>query len=142
MDNQLNTYAGLLADCRTELETLQAELQERKQAFDDANATLIYLISERKSAMAQVEGDLREIALAEYAATNDKKLPCGIGIRVTTKLEYEPAAALAWAKQHDMALTLDKAAFEKIAKASPPEFVEIVEVPTVTLPTDTAKLRG
>jgi hypothetical protein len=58
----------------------------------------------------------------------------------TSALVYDAAEALEWAKAHDMALALDKKAFETIAKASPLPFVTVEESVTVTLPTDTTKL--
>jgi uncharacterized coiled-coil DUF342 family protein len=142
MDNQIQAYASAVAELREQQAQYKAELDASYQAWIEQNQSLNDILSTLKDTLAEAEADLREIALTEYTATNAKKLPCGIGIRVTTKLEYDEAAAFAWATEHKMALALDKKAFEKIAKASPLPFVEEVETPTVTLPTDTAKLRG
>ena len=60
---------------------------------------------------------------------------CGLVIiRILKKLEYEEAEALKWAKDHNMALSLDKRAFDKIAKADPMDFIKINEIPQATLP--------
>lgn len=103
-----------------------------------AHETLEGLVAE----LTQVEKDLRAAGFAEFQATGAKKLPCGLGVRVSTKPDYDPAEALTWAKHHGLALQLDKAAFERIVKADTPDFVKMVEVPTVTLPSDSAKLLG
>jgi hypothetical protein len=55
-------------------------------------------------------------------------------------LVYDADTAFQWAQEHKMALSLDKNAFKKIAKASPLDFVTVEDVPTITIPTDTAKL--
>jgi len=151
MNEQLTQWARNVATTRTALAEMQAEYKERLAEFEAANAGLIESINVLKLNATQFEDELREMALAEYADTGAKKLPHGIGIRVTTKLAYDEAQALEWAKSHGLALKLDAKSFEKIAKADPNSLtltytgevvniVQVVEVPTVTLPTDTAKL--
>lgn len=140
MNEQLTQWAGHVAQTRLALAEAQAEYKQRLAEFEAANAGLIENINVLKLNATQFEDELREMALAEFAATGAKKLPHGIGIRVTTKLDYDESKAFEWAKSHGLALRLDAKAFERIAKADAPDFVQVVEVPTVTLPTDTAKL--
>lgn len=140
MNEQLTQWARNVATTRTALAEMQDEYKRRLAEFEAVNAGLIENINVLKLNATQFEDELREMALAEYAATGAKKFSHGIGIRVTTKLDYDEVQALEWAKAHRLALKLDAKAFEKIAKADTPDFVQVVEVPTATLPTDTAKL--
>lgn len=136
----ITELAASVAHYRNEYAKYKAELDASYQAWLTETQPLGDTVSGLKDMLAQAESALRQAALNEYAATGAKKLPHGVGVKVATRMNYNPAAAFEWAKSHDMALQLDKTAFERIAKASPMEFVEFVEVPTATLPTDTAKL--
>ena len=82
------------------------------------------------------EATLRELALKAYAETGNKTPAVGVGIREVTKLAYDNGVALDWAKSHSMALSLDKRAFEKIAKADTPDFVSITTEPQATIATN------
>ena len=82
------------------------------------------------------------IHLAIDLATQNKQVAPGIVIRVLTKLQYDATEALKWAKHHDVALMLDRTLFEKIAKVTPPEFVEIVVEHQATIATDLEKALG
>jgi hypothetical protein len=89
--------------------------------------------------IGELTKDLHEMALADYKATGSKKPHPGVGIRVSTKLVYDPAVALDWAKTNvPAALVLDTKTFEGFVKAStaPVTFVSIVEMPTATIATD------
>ena len=150
----LTTFEDLAAEVahyRTEYAKHKAALDALYQAWLTETQPLGDAVSELKDLLADAESRLREAALNTYTATGEKKFSCGIGIRVTTKLAYDEAQALEWAKSHGLALKLDAKSFEKIAKADPNSLtltytgevvniVQVVEVPTVTLPTDTAKL--
>ena len=82
-----------------------------------------------------IERHLRENAIVQYQETGDKKFG-QIGIRISTKYEFEDSVALDWAKKHDLCLSLDKVAFKKQLKVQPLEFVKVHEVPTATIPTE------
>jgi len=93
--------------------------------FDDADETSF--------AQDMAEEKLRELTLKAYAETGNKAPVPGVGIRINQKV------ALDWAKAHKMALSLDKRAFEKMAKAGPetkPDFVKIIEEPQATIATN------
>ena len=83
---------------------------------------------------------LRELTLAIYAETGEKK-PCeGVGVREVTKLEYDPKEAFQWAIKHAMCLQLDSKAFTKVALADTPEFVKVITEPQATIATDLTKV--
>ena len=120
------------------------KFQSSEMEWKAVNLPLISEVASTKKQLADADGALRAFALAEYEATKNKALGSGVNIRVETRLGYDPVTALLWAKKHDMALipeSLDKKAFEGLAKASVPplDFVKQVEVATVTVATDLEK---
>ena len=88
-----------------------------------------------KQEREDLEREIRNEALIKYQLTGEKKFG-QIGIRITTKYDYDEIEALNWAKNHDLCLSLDKTAFRKQLKVQPLEFVKIEEVPIATLPTE------
>lgn len=90
-----------------------------------------------KTLCAELETRIRKAALDAFAENSDNKRPAaGVGIRVTTQLVYDPALALTWAKTTGLAVSLDTKAFEKIARSTPLEFVDMKEVPIATIARD------
>ncbi len=73
------------------------------------------------------EDNLRLMTLQAYAETGNKTPAPGVGVRETTKLEYDPKDALEWAMSHQIALSLDKKSFEGFAKATPLDFVTVTQ---------------
>lgn len=102
-------------------------------------AEIIEGIAKLKSDEADITADLKTHAVEHFGITGEKKLPFGIGIRVTKKVQYDSDEALAWARENapDL-LTLDTKRFEKAVKAgtftSAP--AEVFEVPTGTIPSN------
>ena len=82
-----------------------------------------------------IEREIRELAINKYNETGLKKFG-QIGIRITTKYNYDDLEALTWAKSHNLCLALDKIAFKKQLKVQPLDFVEVQEVPIATIPTE------
>jgi hypothetical protein len=117
-----------------------AYLMEGKRAllaeWEKQNKELIDSIEAANAILDDAEAKLRELTLKAYAETGNKAPVPGVGIRVREKLEYDPLVAFDWAKAHKMALTLDKRAFEKIAKADKPDFVKMIEEPIATIATE------
>ena len=107
--------------------TVEAEFLEENNWVIETRKVLALEISE-------TEVEIRKLAVQEYMETKEKKLAFGIGIRVVKKLDYDNEQALNWAKHHELALALDKKAFEKIVKVDPPSFVEISEEAQATIP--------
>ena len=168
-EEQLAESAAFIASEREALSAFESEYKRLKESFDEQTADLRANIDVCKGEIEKHRAAVEAAALHIYDATGAKKLPHGIGIRVTTTLVYEEAHALQWARQHNhtemiVPESLDKKKFEKVAKvsadtmkiellviSSEDEFqhefkeiqvVQVDEVPTVTLPTDTTKLRG
>lgn len=138
----LKHAAARLHAARLGAEQLSAYFKAYEDEFRETHAELLHKIDEAKIDAREAEDALRAAGFAEFQATGKKKLPCGLGVRVSTKPDYDPAEALTWAKHHGLALQLDKAAFERIVKADTPDFVKMIDVVTVTLPSDSTKLLG
>lgn len=117
-------------------EKLRAEKAVLISTYENAHKAEIKELTEITIQKQEVENALRTSALELYEVTHEKQLYGGIGIAIRKVLEYEETTAMEWAKKTGLALTLDKKAFEKIAKADKPEFVEIKEIPSVRIPTD------
>ncbi len=88
----------------------------------------------------EAEALLRELTLKAYDETGSKTPAPGVGIRERTVLQYDGKVAFDWAKAHKIALMLDTKAFEKIAKADPPNFVKTITEPQATIATDLSKV--
>ena len=110
--------------------TLMAEWTENHVA--ELNSAKIW-----KEQAETEEAKLREMTLQVYAETGNKQPAQGVGIREIEKLIYDPALALGYAKEHGVALKLDTAGFEKMAKISElrPGFVTVEKVITATIAT-------
>ena len=112
-----------VARARQEAQRLTDEKMEKLKAWEDENQVFLDAVKVASEYRNEQENLLRELTLAVYAETGNKK-PCqGVGIRELIKLAYDPLKALAWATEHKIALALDKRAFEGIAKQSPLDFV-------------------
>ena len=115
--------------------TAYAEWLEKNQPLFSAE-------KEATTACQEAEATLRTLALDTYEHTGIKQVATGIVVRVMTKLNYDIKVAFDWAKSHKMALKLDTSAFEKIAKADPPDFVKITEEPQATLSQELQKVEA
>ena len=123
-----------LKELREEMEKLNARKKAATEKYLADNNELFSEVEKLAGQLNQTETEIREMALNEYCETGEKKLKFGVGIRILKQLLYEEAEAFAWAKEHSMALNLDKRAFDKIARADKMDFVQIKEVPQATLP--------
>ena len=134
-ENQVHEVAVLrqwTAEAVNDVKALEAELREKYSG--------VYAKRDQWQArLTEEETRLRSMIADNYDATGDKLPHHALGVRETTKLTYDDKLALAWAKEHDMALALDKKDFERLAKASPPNFVtEVVDI-VATIATDVSK---
>ena len=117
---------------------------QRDTLLEDWNKThqgLFDALTQAGAEVAEVEATLRELTLQAYAETGNKAPAVGVGIREMTVLTYDNKVAFDWAKAHKIALKLDTSAFEKIAKASPPEFVKITTEPQATIATHLEEIK-
>lgn len=134
METTLKEHLRRVSLIRERFAKLKSELATKKKTFEEENADLYTGIAETAELVSLEESALRTEALKVYEATGQKKLDNGIGIRVKTVLEYRPDEALAWAKAHDLALTLNQKAFEALAKTQDIAFVKKLEKAEATIP--------
>lgn len=92
-------------------------------------------------AIRLAEHAVRELTLATYAETGNKKPVSGVGVRVYTKYDYDAGKALAWCKAFAPSFVieqLDTKAFKKVADtlASQGAPVTIREDPRPTIAKD------
>lgn len=125
-----------VARARQEAQRLVEEKAMKLKEWEADNELFLGAVKDATEYRDAQENQLRELTLAVYAETGDKK-PCeGVGIRERIVLQYDGKVAFDWAKAHKIALMLDTKAFEKIAKADPPDFVKTIIEPQSTISTD------
>lgn len=128
-----------VAQLRDTVDKLKKWKSEAMMAWEKEHEKQLSDIVIQAAKLTEAETKLREQAVELFKTTGNKQVADGVGIRETEKLEYDEKQAFEWAKEHVMALSLDKKAFDKIAKASPMEFVKVVSVPTAAIATDLSK---
>lgn len=99
-----------------------------------ANSDLLQDIDRLSDDQSSMKEKLKVDAQEDYSKTGEKKLLGGLGIRVGSFLNYDEKQAFSWAKEHSLCLSLDKKAFEKIAKSQDLDFVKKEEKVVVTFP--------
>lgn len=116
---------------KAELKTKKDEIQKK---FIEDNEALIGKIAGLSSELDLDKDQFKEQAILVFEQTKEKKLIGGLGIREGVELIYDPEVAFGWAKEHSLALTLDKKRFEQLAKTESMEFVKKETKITVTFP--------
>jgi len=97
--------------------------------WQNENQHLLDNETHTKETLSAKETLLRELTIAAYHQTGNKKPAEGINVKIFEVLSYNEEEAMNWAIQHQVALKLDKPIFEKIAKVDKPSFVKISEEP-------------
>lgn len=131
-----------LAAARAKREELKAKLAKLREEFNNLNADLVVGEKEAAAAIELLELNIKSLALAAYKITKNKKPVEGVDVKVYDVYEYDQEKAFAWAKQTGIALlpeSLDVSAFEKIAKATPLDFVKTAEEPRIQIARDLTK---
>lgn len=131
-----------VADARANLQTEIDEKNVFEEAFKKALAPYVDKIKRAQARLIDAEVELRSAALKEFEATGNKKPVAGVEVKLFEELHFDHDVALAWAREHNIALLperLDVKTFEKVAKTTKPDFVTVVERPQVTLAKDLDK---
>ncbi|MCK9571163.1 hypothetical protein M0R72_19595 [Candidatus Pacearchaeota archaeon] len=109
---ELEEQIRLVKELRIGLADEKKCLDETYKIWESENRHTIESAAQISKDLAEEEARLRELTLAAYQETGNKKPTPGVGIRVVKKAEYEPGEALTWAKKHDACLTLDEKAYK------------------------------
>ena len=136
MIDQLQEQIKVVAEAREIARVESAKRIEALTAWQEENKALYTNESVTKGCCELEETKLRDLTLQAYAETGNKAPALGVGIRERTVLTYDGKIAFDWAKSHKMALQLDKKAFEKIAKVSDLDFVDVTTEPIATIATN------
>ncbi len=115
---QLREHAEAIQRARSWLDGFRDRKKAAEAGYREAHKDLFDALSEAEEQLRIAETAGRQAALNVYHETGVKVLSYGFNIQERTQLEYDDTRALEWAKEHGMALKLDKPAFEKLAKAS------------------------
>ena len=130
---QLEEQIKVVAEAREEFKKVAAAKAVSHETWEHDNLELLIETANKNQTVLDAEVKLRELTLKAYAETGDKYPAIGVGIRKVLVIDYDKKLALDWAKSHDMALMLDKKAFEKIVKADTPDFVKITTEAQATI---------
>ena len=87
-----------------------------------------------KSQFDATNADICELGKAYFKDTTNKNLVGGYKIQERKKIEYDETKALAWAKEKDMFLSLDKKSFEKAVEGLSLDFVTISKESSLAIP--------
>ena len=134
--DQLKAQVKVVAKAREKVSVLKQQRNELLEEWNKANQELFDTLTQSGADVAVAEQELRDMTLLAFFQTGDKAPVKGVGIREMTKLEYDVGVAYSWALEHKMAMKLDVSAFEKVAKASPLDFVKVYQEPIATIATD------
>lgn len=132
------TKAGL-ESLETQRREHQAKLDELLDAVREQwqadNAEFWQLWDQQVALAAETETALRDAVIAAYEANGrtNKQIAPGCSVRINTKLDYNAATALDFAKTHGICLKLDAKEFEKVAPTICPNLVTPIETVTAVL---------
>lgn len=133
MIDQLKEQIKVVVEARQRAAELKSQRDILLEDWNKANQALFDTLTQAGAEVAEVEGKLRELALQAYTETGNKAPALGLGIREMVRLIYDDKVAFDWAKAHKLALKLDTRAFEKIVKASPLDFVQVITEAQATI---------
>ena len=140
MIEEIRKQLQVVAEARRKETKLEKRYGDLIAAFDAEHDGLVVETIKSKAARQAAEAELREVAVAHYEATGEKHPTPGVEIKIVKRLEYEEGAALAWAIEHTLALSLNRKQFEKLCKFLAPDFVTIIPTPRAEIATDLKKV--
>ena len=129
---------------------LASGIAKVREVFENDNKDLYELQHEIRAKLSDQEVVLRKHALLDFEETGEKKLLGGLGIQERTKLEYNPSAAMEWAREKMPVCikeVFDKKPFEVFAKGNKytegdvevfgiKGLAELKKVPSATIPSE------
>lgn len=143
MNGELKEQINIVAERRVIAKRASEAKRVSLAEWESSNIVLITDDVSAKNILATEEANLRDMVVAIFKETGDKHPDPNVGIREVDRLIYDPALALNYAKDHGVALKLDTASFEKMAKIDElrPGFVTVEKIATATIATE-IKLEG
>lgn len=138
----LEVAVRTLAERRREVRLLQAEVAERRQELEQMFEArrLAEAEARLKDAVAALEAadmQTRELAVAVYRDTLNKRPVAGVEVRLFRRLVYDRCQVLDWCRLNAPALlTVDWAAFTKTALGLPGAPVTVEDEPRAFITAD------
>ena len=127
-----------VASLRESLAFAAAVVRQARERWDIEHQQDLIVLKEYQETLA--EAALKAATIIAYKETGNKAPAPGVGIREVTVLDYVPTEALDWAIKHSLALSLDKKAFETIAKGGQVPFVTLRVEPQAIIAQDLEKV--
>lgn len=121
---------------------LDDQVRALRAAFDAEHAELLASQKMLTDQVSEQEAQVKALGMVAYESSLSTSPVAGVTVKLFKTMAYDPKAALAWAKEKKMALVpeaLDVKAFDKIAAATPLDFVTYDSEPRVQIATDLAK---
>lgn len=139
MSAALITAMRTVADARAEAFAATEALRLKREQFAADNAALLEHEKTKKLEVERAEANAKALVAVHYEQTQDQAPVPGATVKLFATMQYDEARALEWSRATKLALvpeSLDKRAFEKIAKATPLAFVTYGQDPRVQLATE------
>lgn len=136
MIEDLKAQIKKVHEARLKAAEARSEIVRLREKWEDTMTPKMDVAQELYIARDAAEAILKVMTLKAYEETKSKTPAPGVGIREASRLAYSDRLAFGWAVEHQMALQLDKKEFEKIARATPLDFVHIEMEPQATIATD------
>jgi hypothetical protein len=143
--DQIAAQLRHVAELRRQQSEISSEIKKAESAFRDSIKAQTEDARRIGDELGAAESKLRTMTLEHYAQTGEAKPTVGVEVKRFTKLEYDLQKADEWTRERKLARipeSLDKNAFEKIARATPIEFVVVKEIPKVMITRDLEKALG
>ena len=115
-------------------------IRQARERWDIEHQQDLIILKESQLILAEAETALKAATIIAYKETGNKAPAPGVGVREVIVLDYVPTEALDWAIKHSLALSLDKKAFETIAKGGQVPFVTLRVEPQATIAQDLEKV--
>jgi hypothetical protein len=142
---QIEAQVRRLAEIRRRKDEVDTKIKEAQTAFLESIKPLTEEAKQLGSERASAEAMLKASTLAHYEQTKETRPTAGVQVKLYAQLEYDLEKADKWTRDRGLARIpekLDQGAFEKIAKATPIDFVVEKQVPKVTIATNLEKVLG
>jgi hypothetical protein len=146
MNETIVELLSRLSLLRIEVSEVSESVEEKADAYMQTDAYKAYQDELSKSVelgsrIVDLEKEIRQRSLDEFNLLLNKHPFTGIEIKMRKKVAYEDKSALEFCRKQNVALKIDKTAFERYAKAvaeagQPIDFVSITEEPQVQISSD------
>jgi hypothetical protein len=140
---QIADQVRRVAELRRQRDEANTKIAKAREDFFQSIKHLTEEANKLGSECASAETMLKASALALYQKTKETRPTAGVQVKIFKTLDYDPEKADQWTRKMGLARIpdrLDVKAFEKIARATPIDFVEEKQEPRVQISIDLEKV--